>query len=130
MDAHLETILTDFNHGRNRRQYPRVQAPIYCWSEQFTLGNAADGVPLVDISLGGMRLHLAQEMMVNSFLEMELVLPDKTHLHCRARVAWLSSMPSWAVATAKYDVGFQFVALSHEAVKHLARILGQEAWLD
>lgn len=121
-------ILTEYYQTENRRQHPRVQAPLYCWPKRLAARSETDRLPLIDVSLGGMRVHLYQEVKMNDILEMELLLPDNTILQCTARVAWLSPLPIWA--SAKYDVGFQFVQMPTEALKCLARTLGQEAWLE
>ncbi len=120
-------MLTEHQGGANRRQYPRVQAPIFCWIKRFTVRSEPERLPLIDISLGGMRVHLQREVKMNDILDMELSLPDSTVLQCTARVAWLSPLPVWA--SMKYDVGFQFMNMPTEITKCLARILGQETWL-
>lgn len=120
-------MVVDHN-GENRRQYPRIQAPIYCWPKYLAIRAKQDSLPLIDISLGGMRIYLQKEVSVNDISEMELLLPDNTTLQCTARVVWLSPLPIWA--SAKFDVGFQFMDMSADAKKALARILGQEAWVE
>lgn len=120
--------MTEYQHGANRRQYPRVQVPIYCWQKNSTTRSEPERFPLVDISLGGMRVHLQREVKLNDMLEMELLLPDNSILQCTSRVAWLSPLPVWA--STKYDVGFQFMNMSTETIKRLARVLGQETWIE
>ena len=95
--------MTDHDPNRERRQYPRVKAPIRC----RLAGSHTSHRAVVDISLGGLRLHTDEPQAVGESVEMELLLPDYSRLVCTARVAWLKPLPPGSVG--KYDIGFQFL---------------------
>lgn len=102
----------------NRRQYPRVKAAVDCKFIDLPL---EEYLPVIDISLGGMRLHTNYPVKINDKMRVELALLDNTSMLCTARVAWLKPLPLWAPL--KNDVGFQFLDLSNEDIRHLANIL-------
>lgn len=102
----------------NRRQYPRVKAAVDCKFVDLPL---EEYLPVIDISLGGMRLHTNHSVKINDKMRVELSLLDNTSIICTTRVAWLKPLPLWAPL--KHDVGFQFLDLSNDNIRHLANIL-------
>lgn len=105
--------------SKNRRQYPRFDAPI-CY-RSASLFSARK--PLVNISLGGIRIYSDEEFKVGKRLELELIMPDDTILACTVRVVWQSPLPEHSQA--KYDTGLQFLDISAEHLQSLAQIIDQ-----
>ncbi len=97
----------------NRRKYPRYDAPI-CY-RSASLFSARK--PLVDVSLGGIRIYSDDEFKIGKRLEIELILTDDAVLTCTAKVVWQKPLP--AGETARYDTGLQFLDISAD---HLARL--------
>ena len=91
----------------DRRQYPRVNAPVFCrpvGKPLFGRRRAAD------VSLGGMRLYADDAPSVGDRLELELFLPDQTELTCRVEVVWIDELPEGSPA--RFDVGVKFVDIT------------------
>ena len=108
--------------GDERRQYRRIQAPVYC---------RPGGVPLlarrrqpVDLSLGGVRVYSDDRYRVGELMKMEFFAPDVPPVTYTAQVVWIDALP--AGQPAKFDVGLKFVDLSPEALRFLATVLGPE----
>ncbi|OQW93909.1 MAG: hypothetical protein BWK79_08655 [Beggiatoa sp. IS2] len=106
------------SQAANRRQYPRVRVAVDC---KFVDSPSEEYLTVIDISLGGMRLHTNHTVKVNDKIRLELILLDNTSIMCTARIAWLKPLPLWAPV--KHDVGFQFLDLSDDDLRHLANIL-------
>jgi hypothetical protein len=104
----------------NRRQYSRYNAPI-CY-RSASLFSARK--PLVNISLGGIRIFSDDEFKVGRRLELELILPNDTILTCTAKVVWQSPLPEGAPA--KYDTGLQFLDISTDSIHQLSGFLDRE----
>ena len=102
---------------QNRRQYPRFNAPI-CYRSASIFGPRK---PLVNISLGGIRIYSDEEFKVGKRLDLELILPDDTILSCTARVVWQQLLPEGEKAA--YDVGLQFLQISDGALHSLSQVL-------
>lgn len=101
----------------NRRHYPRYNAPI-CY-RSASLFSAR--TPLVNISLGGIRIYSDDEFKVGKRLEIELILPDDAVLTCTAKVVW--QRPLDEGAGARYDTGLQFLDISSEHLNQLSDAL-------
>ena len=102
----------------DRRQYLRLQAPVFCRPK---------GRPLfarrlaTDISLGGVRVYADEAPAAGDRLELELFLPDETALVCAAEVVWVEPLPDGSPA--RFDVGARFVKLSSDDRARLATVL-------
>lgn len=107
--------------SQNRRQYPRYNASI-CY-RAASLFSARK--PIVDIGLGGIRIHIDEHLKIGKRLEIELILPENTTLTCTVKVVWVSSLVEGN--SAKYETGLQFLNISPENVKHLAKVLEQSS---
>lgn len=101
----------------NRRKYPRYNAPI-CY-RSASLFSARK--PLVNISLGGIRIYSDDEFKIGKRLEIELILPDDTVLTCTAKVVWQKLLTDGAGA--RYDTGLQFLDISPDHVGRLSETL-------
>lgn len=104
----------------NRRKYPRYDAPV-CY-RSASLFSARK--PLINISLGGIRIYSDEEFKIGKRLELELILPDDIILTCTARVVWQSPLPEHSIA--KYDTGLQFLDISGENLRRLSTLLSQD----
>lgn len=102
----------------DRRQYLRLQAPVFCRPR---------GRPLfarrraTDISLGGVRVYADEAPAVEDRLELELFLPDETALVCTVEVVWVEPLPDGSPA--RFDIGARFVKLSADDQTRLATVL-------
>jgi hypothetical protein len=103
-----------------RRQYRRIQAPVYC----RPAGLLAGGREPVDISLGGVRVFSDDRYRVGEFVKMEIFADDLPSFTYTAEVVWLEELG--ADGPAKYDVGLKFVDLAPRALEVLASLLGPE----
>lgn len=106
----------------NRRQFKRVQAPVYCRPMGLSLKflQPKQQKPQ-DISLGGMRIYSDEPIKKGSKLELELFLPDATTVTCRVEVVWIDALP--AGAPAKHDVGLKFIEIRAEDKARLQTVL-------
>jgi len=119
--ARCEGMATDSSDG-DRRRYPRFRVPIYCQPAHLSRNQ------VVDIGLGGTRIHSDQPLTTGQCLDIELVLPDETRLACAARVAWLTSLPNGVPA--RYDAGLQFLEVPPGVLQSLADILENGAVMN
>lgn len=110
--------MTEYDLDQNKRQYPRINLPIYCRPAHLT----SSRTPLVNIGLGGIRVYSDKSFKIGERLEIELFLPDSTSLTCNVKVVWLNSIDG---STAKYDVGLQFLEVESTDLRRLAAMLKQ-----
>ena len=108
--------MTKYDPNQDRRQYLRLNAPIYCRPARFT----SNRTPLVNIGLGGVRVYTDKTLKVGERLETELFLPDNTSITCNVKVVCVNQLEG---STARYDVGLQFLELEGTDLRRLARIL-------
>lgn len=105
----------------DRRQFPRVNAPVFC----RPVGRPLFGRRRVnDVSLGGMRIFADEPPAAGDRLELELFLPDESEVTCRVEVVWVDALPE--AAPARYDVGVKFVGIADEDRKRLSVVLREE----
>jgi c-di-GMP-binding flagellar brake protein YcgR len=109
---------------QNRRKYPRYDAPI-CY-RPASLFSARK--PLVNISLGGIRIYSDDEFKIGKRLEIELILADDSVLTCTAKVVW--QRPADEDTPAKYDTGLQFLDISGEHLERLSEALENQRTLQ
>lgn len=101
---------------RDRRQFPRLQAPIFFRTSRFSLSRR-----VVDVSVGGVRIFSDAPFEIDQRLDLELFLPDGKPLRCQARVAWIAMLPRGSAA--KYDVGLQLSGVSEQDTERLSTVL-------
>lgn len=101
----------------DRRQYPRVSAPILF--ESARLGSPRK--PVIDIGLGGFRVYSDDSFRTGERLNLTLMLPNGSTVECTVRVAWMTALPS--TAPAKYDVGFELLDAHGDGLNRLAEVL-------
>lgn len=100
-----------------RRRYERIKPNPAQWSIHYYQG----AMKLIDISLGGARVHLNEPVRKSQLLDIEITLPDKSRIFCKATVAWVTQLPAWSPMG--FDAGLQFSAIADSKRKHLAGIL-------
>ncbi len=100
-----------------RRQFPRIRAPIL-WRP---VGPPTSGTPLIDISLGGLRVHSDEPTRAGDRREIEIFLRDRRTVTALVEVAWCRELPEGSQAA--YDVGLRFVDLSPEGLELLSTML-------
>jgi PilZ domain len=108
-------------NAADRRQFPRIKAPVFCRPAGLRFGNAGE---TLDISLGGARVYSDDETAPRTPLELELIFADNSSVVCRAEVVWIERLPSGAPA--RFDVGLRFTELAGDAAAQLARVLSPE----
>ncbi|MFO0726684.1 MAG: PilZ domain-containing protein [Myxococcota bacterium] len=108
--VHVESL-------KNRRQFPRVKAPIYFKNTRLF----SPKLPVVDIGLGGMRVYSDEQFRVGEVLDIELYLPSDQALQCTVRVAWLALLGEDGPAA--FDVGLQIVEVKGNKLHLLAQVL-------
>ena len=102
-----------------KRIYPRVNIPVYyrpasIFKTRHRISN---------ISLGGIRIYSDQEFKKGKRLEIELFLPSGQSVEAIAKVIWTKELPK--DATARYDVGLEFIALPPNAIGELQTIMDE-----
>jgi c-di-GMP-binding flagellar brake protein YcgR len=107
----------------DRRQFRRVQAPVYCRPAGLSFKSLTRQKP-IDISLGGLRIYSDDDVKKGTRLELELFLPDTSSVVCRVEVAWVERLPAGALA--RYDVGLKFVEIKNEDHARLQEVLERE----
>jgi hypothetical protein len=103
-----------------RRQYPRIRAPIL-WRP---VGPLTSITPLIDISLGGLRVYSDEPYPTGEPMEIEVFLRDRRTVTALVEVAWCRELPE--DSHAPYDIGLQFVDLSPEGFELLSTVLDLE----
>lgn len=101
----------------NRRQYPRVKAPVFFKTTRF-FGSRR---PVVDIGLGGMRVYSDEKFDIGKQMDIELFLPGDKVVRGSVRAVWIGLLPEGAPA--RYDVGLQIVALEGAGLRDLEQVL-------
>ena len=105
-----------------RRQFPRVRAPIFCRPTGMRLHRGGE---TQDIGLGGARVFADEDMRPGTPLELELLLLPDGSIVCKAEVAWSEPLP--ADAPARFDIGLRFTEVSDGDKARLASVLGDHA---
>jgi Tfp pilus assembly protein PilZ len=101
----------------NRRQYPRVKAPIFF----SPLDVYAPKKQVFDIGLGGVKIQSDHQVRVGERLSIDLHLPDESSLRCHAKVMWLESTANNGHSA--FNMGLQFVEVTQQDLKRLASII-------
>lgn len=106
----------------NRRRFPRVKAPIFFQTPRLR----QEQRPVLDVSLGGLRVFSDDPFEVGERLQLELLLPPNgQEVSALARVAWIKRLPDDAPAL--FDVGFELLIVDDDGLKHLGRVLEENA---
>ncbi|MBI1945172.1 MAG: PilZ domain-containing protein [Deltaproteobacteria bacterium] len=106
----------------DRRQFPRVRAPVTCRAAGPHARIAAAQQPQ-DISLGGMRIYASEEVRCGARLELELFLGEGGSVPCTVEVVWVDKLP--AAAPARFDVGLRILAINDTDRQRLATALDE-----
>ena len=102
----------------NRRRFPRVKAPIFFQTPRIR----DEQRPVLDVSLGGLRVYSDDPFEVGERIQLELLLPpDGVEVSALTRVAWVRRLPEGSPAI--YDVGFELLIVDGDGLKHLGRAL-------
>ncbi|MCA1596018.1 MAG: PilZ domain-containing protein, partial [Chloroflexi bacterium] len=104
----------------DRRQFPRVKAPVFC--SPVGLALFQDRAAARDISMGGMRVYSDNPYKPGARLELEVFLPGDTSVICKVEVAWCAALVDDVAA---YDVGVRFIGISETDRLHLASVLDE-----
>ena len=102
----------------DRRQYPRVNAPVFCRpvGKPFFGRRRAS-----DVSLGGMRLFADEAPATGDRLELELFLPGDVEATCIVEVVWVEPLPEGSPA--RYDVGVKYVEIANDDKQRISDVL-------
>ncbi len=109
----------DAGDPRERRQFRRIAAPVYCRAAGLKIFSKHEEP--IDVSRGGVRVYSDERLEVGARLTMELFLKDQPQVTFDAEVAWIE--PLGPGAPCKYDVGLKFLHLSAENEALLAEVL-------
>ncbi len=104
----------------DRREFKRVQAPVFCRPVGMLFKLLPQKRQAVDVSMGGLRIYSDEAMAKGAKLEVELFLPDTTSITCKVEVAWIEALP--AGAPAKHDVGLKFIDIRSDDQVRLATL--------
>ena len=105
----------------DRRQYKRVQAPVYCRPAGLALRLFSGKQQPLDISAGGLRIFSDEPVKTGVRLELELFLPDNTTVTCRVECVWVEALPKDSAA--RFDVGLKFVDVKDEDRAKIALVI-------
>lgn len=102
----------------DRRRFPRVRAPIF-----FQIPRLRDEHrPVLDVSLGGLRVYSDDAFTLGERFQLELLLPPNgTEISALAQVAWIEALPPGAPA--RFDVGFELLIVDDDGLRLLGRAL-------
>lgn len=104
-----------------RRQYPRVAAPMYCRPARRRLMRRRQ---VVDLGLGGMRVYSDDPFAQGDKLEIDLLTADGDEfVTCLTEVVWIRELP--ADAPARYDVGLRFLDVPATARTMIEGLVGK-----
>jgi sugar transferase (PEP-CTERM/EpsH1 system associated) len=105
----------------DRRNFPRLNAHVL-WRP---LGLIGPQLPVVDVSLGGMRMYSDERLKVGTRVEIDLLLTSEPAIEFLARVVRIDALP--AGSPAAYDVALAFLDVPPEARSRLAARLAMES---
>ena len=105
----------------DRRTYTRLNAPILYRAAPFFSRRQ----PVMNISLGGIRVYSDEGLNIGKRLEVELFLPNDMSMVCTAKVVWQQSLREGAVA--RYEIGLEFLEISPDDLRRLAKVLDFQA---
>lgn len=105
--------------GKERRQFPRVLAPIYYRSPRILTPKKR----VSNVSLGGIRIYSDERLKVGKRIEIEIFLPNGFSVVAITRVVWINELPQ--DSEAQYDVGLEFIHLPVGAMEELKEVLGE-----
>jgi c-di-GMP-binding flagellar brake protein YcgR len=91
----------------DRREFPRVDAPMYCRPARRRLLRRRK---VVDVGLGGMRVYSDDPFVAGDRLEIDLLSGDgEDFVTCLTEVVWIRELE--AGKPARYDVGLRFLEI-------------------
>jgi len=100
-----------------RREFPRVQAPIYCRPAHRRLRRRK----VVDVGLGGMRVYSDEPFDMGAKFEVEMFMSDGDSVNCLTEVMWVRPIPGGKPA--QFDVGLKFLHVPEEGYAKLEALL-------
>lgn len=103
-----------------RRQFPRVKAPVYCRPAKRRLPRRQ----VIDVGLGGMRVYSDEQFKVGARFEVELFFPDTSSITCLTEVVWIRPLDPGSPA--EFDVGLQFLDVPEHDRDRLRDVLAGE----
>lgn len=101
----------------DRRRFPRLRAPIL-YRDASIFGPRR---PVLDASLGGVRIYSDDPIRLGRRLDVELLLPPAVPVRAVAKVAWVQSLSGGAPAA--FEVGITFLSFPAEHVGALRAAL-------
>ncbi len=103
--------------GAERREFPRIQAPIYCRPAHRRLRRRK----VVDVGLGGMRVYSDEAFGIGARFEVELFMSDGDSVNCLTEVCWVRPVPGGHPAP--YDIGLKFLHVPEAGYAKLSALL-------
>lgn len=109
--------MSEADRDDERRQFPRVKAPVYCRPARRRLPRRQ----VLDVGLGGLRVFSDEPFDIGARFEIELFFPDASSLTCLAEVVWIRKLTG--DQPAPYDIGLQFLDVPPAGRQRLAEVL-------
>lgn len=100
-----------------RRLFPRFKVETY-FRPSHPFGQKQQ---ILDIGLGGMRVHGNKPIRLGKEMDIKLFLPNEKIMYVRVRIAWVNTLPPGSEAL--YDIGYEFIKLSPETHGELKSML-------
>jgi hypothetical protein len=103
--------------SNDRRRFRRVQVPMF-----FRDARSRDVQrPVMDVSVGGLRVYSDEPFGPGVRYKIELFLPDGRSLNCVVETAWTEKLP--AGSPAAYDVGLRLVGTDVDDMQHIKDLI-------
>ncbi len=104
-------------NAAERREFPRIQAPIYCRPAHRRLRRRK----VVDVGLGGMRVYSDEPFDVGARFEVELFMSDGDSVTCLTEVMWTRAIAGGEPAP--FDVGLKFLHVPEAGFAKLTALI-------
>lgn len=106
-----------------RREFPRVAAPMYCRPARRRLLRRRK---VIDLGLGGMRVYSDDKYKPGSRMEIDLLRAEgDDFVTCIAEVCWIREIPGHEPAA--YDIGLRFLDVPAQARAMISGLISDAA---
>lgn len=114
-------VSTERPEDDERRQFPRVAAPMYCRPARRRLLRRRK---VIDVGLGGMRVYSDDAYALGDRLEIDLLTADgDDFVTCLTEVVWIREIAGGSPAA--FDVGLRFLEIPAAAKAMIQDLVGR-----
>ncbi|UCD16064.1 MAG: PilZ domain-containing protein [Candidatus Omnitrophota bacterium] len=107
--------------GVERRKYVRIKFP--CKIFIFTPQQHIISTHTENISMGGIKIAIEEELEISSIIELEIYIHEETVV-CKGRVIWVTKKESRChKGVFYYDIGINFYDISAKDKKIIKRLV-------